>query len=442
MKTNLLNVWLLLACTATDASVTYTYSGNNFDVIADNAPPSGTNFDVSKSISVTLTTPSLLINLNNETITPTSFTISNGVTTLTESSTLDYLVISLTTNASGDITSWVINVAEKLWSSTWFVGEQSYQIVTTNSQDITYLYECLSLNIEPTCASIGSDTGQTDGDPGVWTTAETMTFDAFEQAGTSFTLHANPVQVGEYQFTAMGGTSSPIPVTWQQDSSAYVRTNSASLTATNSGDLVLSRIDNGAFDLLSIDLDKVYSSAPAFEFVGQLVGGGTVEQTFTADDLPGNQTLNLVGFIGINAVTMSALGTEGLSNIGTVDNVVVVIPPADTDMDGVPDYIEDSNGNGVVDAGETDPSNPDTDGDGLSDGIEINVIATDPTAITPLDMFDSDGDGLTDSYEINVSGTDPSSSTTVITGPLGDMNGDDIVDLGDHLLHQRLILGL
>ncbi|MET0405423.1 MAG: Ig-like domain-containing protein, partial [Cystobacter sp.] len=34
----------------------------------------------------------------------------------------------------------------------------------------------------------------------------------------------------------------------------------------------------------------------------------------------------------------------------------------DTDNDGIPDSIEDKNGNGVVDPGETDPRNPDTDG--------------------------------------------------------------------------------
>jgi VWFA-related protein len=42
----------------------------------------------------------------------------------------------------------------------------------------------------------------------------------------------------------------------------------------------------------------------------------------------------------------------------------------DSDNDCIPDSVEDSNGNGVVDPGETDPQNPDTDGDGLLDGQE------------------------------------------------------------------------
>ena len=63
-----------------------------------------------------------------------------------------------------------------------------------------------------------------------------------------------------------------------------------------------------------------------------------------------------------------------------------MIPPPpiplvdDTDDDGLKDgsaNSEDMNDNGLVDAGETDPNNPDTDGDGWSDGQEVNA-GTDP----------------------------------------------------------------
>jgi len=130
--------------------------------------------------------------------------------------------------------------------------------------------------------------------------------------------------------------------------------------------------------------------------------------------------------------------------LSIVDTNLDGIPDTvDTDSDGLPDSIEDSNRNGVVDPGETDPLIPDTDGDGVLDGQEdsngngiVDVGEADP--LNP----DSDGDGLTDGHEINVEGTDPRTPTTMIIGPLGDMNGDGILDLGDHLLHQRLILGL
>ncbi|WP_082105964.1 VWA domain-containing protein [Methanosarcina sp. 1.H.T.1A.1] len=101
----------------------------------------------------------------------------------------------------------------------------------------------------------------------------------------------------------------------------------------------------------------------------------------------------------------------------------------DTDSDGLSDYFElmklglltdvnlgDSNGDGVSDAQEdpdsdgltnleeqeygTDPLNPDSDEDTLSDGFEINSSGTDPL------LPDTDNDGLSDDSELRL-GTDP-----------------------------------
>ncbi len=49
----------------------------------------------------------------------------------------------------------------------------------------------------------------------------------------------------------------------------------------------------------------------------------------------------------------------------------------DLDHDGIPDIVEDPNRNGLIDAGETDPDNDNTDGDGTPDGVEIRA-GTDP----------------------------------------------------------------
>ena len=64
------------------------------------------------------------------------------------------------------------------------------------------------------------------------------------------------------------------------------------------------------------------------------------------------------------------------------------------DSDGLTNLDEFLNG--------TEPDNPDTDGDGLTDGEEVNNYGTDPTST------DSDGDGTSDSDEI-ANGTDPNS---------------------------------
>jgi uncharacterized protein (TIGR03382 family) len=74
---------------------------------------------------------------------------------------------------------------------------------------------------------------------------------------------------------------------------------------------------------------------------------------------------------------------------------------SDSDGDGVRDGLEDANGNGMVDAGESDPLNPaqategvDSDGDGLADSEELRCG-------TSSQDRDSDDDGVADGAEAN-----------------------------------------
>lgn len=78
---------------------------------------------------------------------------------------------------------------------------------------------------------------------------------------------------------------------------------------------------------------------------------------------------------------------DGLSNLAEVE-LGTDPTAADTDGDGLSDGDE-------VNQYKTDPLNPDTDGDGLSDGDEVNQYKTDP--LNP----DTDGDGLSDGDEIS-----------------------------------------
>lgn len=108
--------------------------------------------------------------------------------------------------------------------------------------------------------------------------------------------------------------------------------------------------------------------------------------------------------------------------------------PEDTDRDGLTDDYEDKIG--------TDPNNPDTDGDGLKDGEEVNAYKTDPLnpdtdgdglkdgeevrtySTNPLNP-DTDGDGLRDGEEVNTYATNPNNADTDADG-LGD--GDEVRD--------------
>lgn len=82
----------------------------------------------------------------------------------------------------------------------------------------------------------------------------------------------------------------------------------------------------------------------------------------------------------------------------------------DTDEDGVPDGVEKARG--------MDPRAPDTDGDSLTDDLEIYVLFSSPNAA------DTDGDGLLDPVEVNVFGTNPLRADTD-----GDrfLDGDEVV---------------
>lgn len=110
---------------------------------------------------------------------------------------------------------------------------------------------------------------------------------------------------------------------------------------------------------------------------------------------------------------LSAGEVSTLWNNGVGVSIADALNPVDTDEDGMPDFYELTNGldPNVDDAaddldgdnltnfaefeGGTNPQDPDTDGDDLEDGDEINIHDTDPA--NP----DSDQDGLTDGEEVS-----------------------------------------
>lgn len=92
----------------------------------------------------------------------------------------------------------------------------------------------------------------------------------------------------------------------------------------------------------------------------------------------------------------------------------------DSDKDGLLNKFEDKNMNNIVDEDddgypiETDPDNPDSDGGGIDDGVEVNS-GTDPLDSSDDRTIDSDGDGLSNLLEKDY-GTDPNNRDTDFDG--------------------------
>ena len=115
------------------------------------------------------------------------------------------------------------------------------------------------------------------------------------------------------------------------------------------------------------------------------------------------------GASGVIGDTLHAI--SGNLNRGGVPEVTIheTLLLNDTDNDGLFNF-EDNNtnldndndglSNQVENQLQTDPLNPDSDGDGLTDGDEVNTHGTDPLS------NDTDNDGLSDNEEISL-GTNP-----------------------------------
>ncbi len=153
----------------------------------------------------------------------------------------------------------------------------------------------------------------------------------------------------------------------------------------------------------------------------------------------GTEDLNHNGFVDAAETDPNRADsdTDGLTDGTEVLGTNPTNPLAnDTDGDGIVDGIEDTNHNGIFDAGETNPVDDDTDDDGIKDGNEdlnrdglVGAGETDPRKI------DSDADGVQDGTEIGLGGPQGSGTNLAIfiadtdtlttTNPLDDDSDDD-----------------
>mgnify|MGYP003297081960 FL=1 len=162
-----------------------------------------------------------------------------------------------------------------------------------------------------------------------------------------------------------------------------------------------------------------------------------------------SQANSMAGRIDDFAIFNNVLDEDQIATLAGGSSPLELIDTSDDDEDGLPDLweeklvdnLEDLNGNaggpgpgsgtgdfdgdGLTDLDEyeetkTDPTKADTDGDGLSDGVETNTgsfVSATNTGTNPKNA-DTDGDGLADSVETNTgelvdeesTGTDPNNA--------------------------------
>ena len=140
--------------------------------------------------------------------------------------------------------------------------------------------------------------------------------------------------------------------------------------------------------------------------LGNFIIGRNAEATQTAQAIVMGQEIAQMTQEAI--LTQNARGTSeaGVAAAGTATAAAATaLAEGDDDGDGLSNQREQDEG--------TDPENPDTDGDGLTDGQEVNQHGTDP-----VDQ-DTDGDGLSDGEEVNEHNTSPNNPDT---------DGDGVTD--------------
>ena len=263
-------------------------------------------------------------------------------------------------------------------------------------------------------------------DQQVWT-GQTVTLDGSGSANAStyqWTLASRPAG----STAALAASTTAAPAFTADVTGAYeVRLIVSDGLVDSPSDTAVITVTNGTPTALTLDPATVAENAPADTVVGSLAGSGG----------SGSYTYALVAGQGATNNAKFSIAGAQLKVAGTLDYEVqttasVRVRVTDTHSGNtyekaftitlLDDTTEDGDNDGLTDAEEdahgTSRTNPDTDGDGLQDGAEVNTHHTNPI------LADTDGDGLNDKTELDNLGlglnptTDQSALIAVITGAI------------------------
>ncbi len=263
-----------------------------------------------------------------------------------------------------------------------------------------------------------------DGDT-VTLTVSSMAHGQFElvsSAGNAITTFTQEqVTLGQIAFAHDGSEVAPsFDVSASDGTNPATTPSAASITFTNvadqapviSGTPATTAAENSAYTFTPAATDADIGTGSDLIFaVSNLPAWATFDtETGTMSGLPESADIGTHSNIVISVTDDGGLG-DALPAFS-----VTVAPDPDTDGDGVPESVELADGTNPNDAGDY----RDTDGDGAPDYIETVIDGTDPDDSN--DYVDSDSDGVPDYVEDNVYGTDPQ------VPDAGDTDGDGVPD--------------
>ncbi len=175
-------------------------------------------------------------------------------------------------------------------------------------------------------------------------------------------------------------------------------------------------VSENTYSLLLSDTNDIYIKAQQTFDNGFTIESNTIKFVYTENgfeeeisDTDNEGLIDLYEHIIGSDMNNADTDGDGLSDY--IEASILGTDPryTDTDEDGVTDAYEDNDSDRLTNIDEvnakTDPTLYDTDGDQLSDYDEIYIYSTDPL------LYDTDGDGLNDGDEISL-GLDPLSADT------------------------------
>lgn len=300
--------------------------------------------------------------------------LNEYVSTIPSGLSLVWSRVSDPYNVAGRLSNTVVTTAATYFGFFYDAASDCYGPALSLELELNGSPDISVMNPEPICGGGTVNLQATASEDATirWYASEMSTTILAE--GATYTANVNNTTIFYASATANGCTSARVPVT--------VTVNEEPNPGTTRNRSVCSQADGGQ---TSLDLDDTLSGADAGKWTittdpsnSIKIGGGNVV------NFQGKENGNYV-FTYTTTGAQAPCVNESVSVTITVTNCSL-----DSDNDGLFDVTENALG--------TDPNNPDTDGDGINDGVEVGDNVNKP--------LDVDGDGIIDALDSNILDSD------------------------------------